>query len=176
MLSAFSGDMTREQLQEILGLADDDHFRTAYLRPALDAGLIEMTIPDKPRSSKQRYRITGDGRRYIAKSQLDAEPAADARPSTGPTPEVTPDVAPEVTPDVRLLSAFSGDMTREQLQEILGLADDDHFRTAYLRPALDAGLIEMTIPDKPRSSKQRYRMTAAGKGLAPVSAGSQSQR
>ena len=28
--------------------------------------------------------------------------------------------------------------------------------------ALDAGLVEMTIPDKPTSSKQRYRLTAAG--------------
>ena len=27
---------------------------------------------------------------------------------------------------------------------------------------LDAGWLEMTIPDKPRSSKQRYRATAAG--------------
>jgi hypothetical protein len=34
------------------------------------------------------------------------------------------------------------------------------FRLVYLRPALDAGLIEMTQPDKPRSSKQKYRLTA----------------
>lgn len=31
-----------------------------------------------------------------------------------------------------------------------------------LNPLIDAGLLEMTIPDKPRSSKQRYRTTAAG--------------
>ena len=36
-------------------LKDDDHFRTAWLLPALQAGLIEITIPDKQRSSKQRY-------------------------------------------------------------------------------------------------------------------------
>jgi hypothetical protein len=33
---------------------------------------------------------------------------------------------------------------------------------AYLQLLLDAGWLEMTIPDKPRSSKQRYRTTAAG--------------
>ena len=33
-------------------------FRESYLRPALDLGLIEMTIPDKPRSSAQKYRRT----------------------------------------------------------------------------------------------------------------------
>ncbi|WP_229805334.1 Fic family protein [Saccharospirillum salsuginis] len=75
----------------------------------------------------------------------------------------TPEVAPEVTPEVRLISILSGEMTRQQLKEALGLKDDEHFRKAYLLPALDAGLIEMTIPDKPRSSKQKYRLTDKGR-------------
>jgi predicted HTH transcriptional regulator len=29
------------------------------------AGLVEMTIPDKPRSSKQNYRITDKGRAVL---------------------------------------------------------------------------------------------------------------
>ena len=68
-----------------------------------------------------------------------------------------PAAAPEVTPELRLLQALSGEMTRLQLQQALGLKDDDHFRKAYLQPALDAGLIEMTVPDKPRSRLQKYR-------------------
>ncbi len=78
------------------------------------------------------------------------------------TPEVTPEVTGEVTPEVRLLRAVSGEMTRQHLQELLDLKNDEHFRKSYLLPALQAGLIEMTIPDKPRSSKQRYRLTPAG--------------
>jgi Fic family protein len=75
----------------------------------------------------------------------------------------TPEATPDVTPEVRLLSAFAGEMTRQQLKEVLGLKDDEHFRKAYLLPALDAGWIEMTIPDKPRSSKQKYRLTDKGR-------------
>ena len=37
---------------------------------------------------------------------------------------------------------------------------------AYLEPALNAGLVEMTLPDKPKSRKQRYRRTAQGETLA----------
>jgi len=44
----------------------------------------------------------------------------------------------------------------------VGLADREYFRTKYLRPAIDPGLIEMTIPDRPKSNKQRYRLTEAG--------------
>jgi ATP-dependent DNA helicase RecG len=61
--------MTRQQLQRALGLKHEDHFRTAYLQPALEAGLVEMTIPDKPRSSRQKYRLTAKG---IAKRKDEA--------------------------------------------------------------------------------------------------------
>ena len=57
--------MTRQDIQEALGLKHEDHFRKAYLLPALQAGLIEMTIPDKPRSSRQRYRLTTAGSEYL---------------------------------------------------------------------------------------------------------------
>ena len=75
----------------------------------------------------------------------------------------TPEVAREVSPEVRLLSGFAGKMNRQQLKTALGLKDDEHFRKAYLLPALEAGLIERTIPDKPRSSRQKYRLTHKGR-------------
>jgi hypothetical protein len=52
-------------LQQSLGLRDDEHFRKAYLLPALSSGLIERTIPEKPQSRLQRYRLTGKGRRVV---------------------------------------------------------------------------------------------------------------
>ena len=66
----------------------------------------------------------------------------------GASGEVTPEVIPEVA---RLLEAARGELTRSEIQAVLGLKDEKHFRDAYLKPALEAGVIEMTIPDKPRS-------------------------
>ena len=77
--------------------------------------------------------------------------------------QVTPQVTPQVAEEVRLLQAISGEMTARQVRDALNLADREHFRTGYLLPALQAGLIEMTIPDKPRSRLQRYRLTTAGR-------------
>ncbi|MBI2382494.1 MAG: putative DNA binding domain-containing protein [Gammaproteobacteria bacterium] len=48
------------------GRTDRTKFRDQVLNPLLEAGLLEMTIPDKPRSSKQRYRTTDVGRAAIA--------------------------------------------------------------------------------------------------------------
>ena len=76
--------------------------------------------------------------------------------------EATPEVTAQFTGIIRLLQAISGEMSRRSLQEALDQRNRNHFHNIYLLPALRAGLIEMTIPDKPRSSKQRYRLTLAG--------------
>lgn len=65
---------------------------------------------------------------------------------------------PQVTPQVKqLLEVLEGEMPREEIQAILGLKDRKSFRDRYLKPALEADLIEMTLPDKPTSKVQRYR-------------------
>jgi predicted transcriptional regulator len=78
----------------------------------------------------------------------------------------TPEVAPVVTPEVgRMLSVLKKEMSRKEIQHKLGLKDEKHFREAYIRQAIDAGLIEMTIPDKPNSRLQKYRITPKGVSL-----------
>lgn len=47
---------TTRELMELLGLKHRPTFRDNYLLPAMEQGLVEMTIPDKPNSSQQRYR------------------------------------------------------------------------------------------------------------------------
>ena len=53
---------TAKEIMALLGLKHRKTFRTNYLQPLLDAGWLEMTIPDKPTSSKQKYRLTDKGR------------------------------------------------------------------------------------------------------------------
>jgi hypothetical protein len=64
LLLAMDGEMARETLQNLLRLQDRKSFRERYLGPALAGGLVEMTIPDKPTSRLQRYRLTETGRRW----------------------------------------------------------------------------------------------------------------
>ena len=53
-------------------------------------------------------------------------------------------------------------MSRAGIMAALGLRDEKHFRTQYQQDAVALGLVEMTIPDKPNSRLQRYRLTDAG--------------
>lgn len=80
-----------------------------------------------------------------------------------PTDQVAMDVTIDVTMEVaRLLQNVRGEMSRPDLQAAMGLKNADQFRRAYLAPAMDSGLLEMTAPNSPRSTKQRYRLTAQG--------------
>lgn len=57
--------ITIAELMEIAGRSDRTKFRNQVLNPLLDSGFMEMTIPDKPRSSNQKYRLTEKGRKYL---------------------------------------------------------------------------------------------------------------
>lgn len=46
---------TAVTLMELLGLKSKESFRKNYLNPAIELQLIQMTVPDKPRSRNQRY-------------------------------------------------------------------------------------------------------------------------
>lgn len=76
-----------------------------------------------------------------------------------PTAQLTEQVTAQVMP---LLGALVGEMSGQQLLDALGMTHREHFRSAFLKPALDAGVVEMTLPDKPNSRHQRYRRTALG--------------
>ncbi len=80
------------------------------------------------------------------------------------TAQVTEQVAEQVTEQVARLIIALGDRTisGQELMEAVGLQHRPTFLYSYLHPSLSKGVIEMTLPNKPRSSKQRYRLTVKG--------------
>ena len=83
------------------------------------------------------------------------------------SPQDSPQDTPQVTERVeRLIGAVQRETSRAQLQATLKLRDRRSFIDTYLKPALEAGLIEMTLPNVPTSRNQRYRRTPAGEALA----------
>jgi ATP-dependent DNA helicase RecG len=77
---------------------------------------------------------------------------------------MTPKVTDQVTPQVaRVLGAARSDCSFADLQAAAGLKDRVHFLKTHMEPLLLAVWIERTISDKPRSSKQKYRLTENGR-------------
>jgi ATP-dependent DNA helicase RecG len=65
LLNILQGEMSREEILSKLELKNRDNLRRTYLKPALKSGFIELTLPGKLRSKKQKYRITEKGKIFL---------------------------------------------------------------------------------------------------------------
>lgn len=64
-----------------------------------------------------------------------------------------------------LMEFMNSPRTRKELQDFCGYKSRDYFRNKILIPLINAGKIDMTIPDKPQSSKQKYVRKSQGKSI-----------
>ena len=84
-----------------------------------------------------------------------------------PVGRVTPVVAVALNRFEQIVLALSnGAMGCVDLAQQLGIVETKNLRRRYARVLLDDGIIEFTIPEKPNSRLQKYRLTAKGKRLA----------
>lgn len=86
-------------------------------------------------------------------------------PFQGDTPEVTA----QVTAQVGLFCREP--RSAKEIMEMLGLKHWKTFQSNYLSPLLEADFIERTIPDKPQSRLQKYRLTPVGRQLLETMGG-----
>jgi ATP-dependent DNA helicase RecG len=66
VLRTCMAEMSISELMDSAGRMNRTKFRSSVIAPLMQAGLIEMTIPDRPRSSNQKYRVTERGRALLA--------------------------------------------------------------------------------------------------------------
>jgi len=56
-------------MMEVVGRQNRTKFRDGLVKPLIEAALLELTIPDKPRSRMQRYETTGAGLAMLEKER-----------------------------------------------------------------------------------------------------------
>ncbi len=80
---------------------------------------------------------------------------------------VSDQAADQVSDQVARLIAVlqDGPKTTAELMAELGLSHRPTFRNNYIRPAISAGLVEMTRPESPTAKNQKYRLTVRRRGI-----------
>jgi ATP-dependent DNA helicase RecG len=72
----------------------------------------------------------------------------------------------QVADQVRnLIRVLDGELSGLDIMQRLKLNHKPNFRLEYLQPAIKEKIVEMTIPDKPNSRLQKYRLTSKGKEI-----------
>ncbi|MCX6992866.1 MAG: putative DNA binding domain-containing protein [Kiritimatiellaeota bacterium] len=120
---------------------------------------------------------TDDDRTYFA-ARFPIHPKA--KKKTQPTAPVAASVTAPVTPQVASNFGTKSGLSRDQvailqkcitdrqigyLMALTGRSNRTKFRDQVLKPLIANGLVEMTIPDKPTSRFQKYRLTEKGQAL-----------
>lgn len=57
--------LSRKELFDSIGMNCDTRSFNRHIKPLLSEGFIEMTVPDKPNSRMQKYRLTDYGKIFI---------------------------------------------------------------------------------------------------------------
>ena len=163
---------------EVLSAAAGHFSRTGYFKRWLSRlvgdGLLEMTLPEKPRSPAQKYRLTDKGRAALApdgngqvgnqlEGQVEGEGEGHAGGQEGQGRGQAEGQVALSAKEIAMLQVCLDDaVPAAALSAAAGHSSrTGHFKK-WLNRLLRGGLLEMTVPDKPRSPAQRYRLTEKG--------------
>jgi ATP-dependent DNA helicase RecG len=141
------------------------------LRKALprlrESGLLAYTIPESHNSRLQKYRLTKQGRAlYIAKAQDTAQEGSAADERDGSHEVVQDDLFDEAQVYSTILSACAlSPLSSAEIATTLGHKQLSGNLRKALPYLIRAGLLQFTIPDKPKSRLQKYHLTAKGRRL-----------
>ncbi|WP_342662630.1 Fic family protein [Pedobacter glucosidilyticus] len=61
------GELSSSEMRARLGIKHRANFRDNYIHPAISLGLIVQTIPEKPNSRLQKYKLTARAIKYLEK-------------------------------------------------------------------------------------------------------------
>lgn len=145
----------------VVGLSQDDFFEgysmprnKELMRIFRDLEMVEYLGSGIPRIlraySKETFRFTENFTRMCFVS---------AEPDIGSEKQA----APQATPQVEcLLKVLSKPLSMAEILDAVGKSDRRNVRLNYVQAAIDIGLVERTIPEKPKSPLQKYRLTSLG--------------
>jgi predicted transcriptional regulator len=152
---------TEQKKQEILNYLNLSPAYRNYKRhilPLLQNELLAFTIPDKPKSRLQKYKITESGlaalKRPAGTGKNDDESLA-----VHPEARVSEQVSEQV---IQILEFCKTERKKQEILNYLNLSPAYTNYKRYILPLLQNGLLAFTIPDKPRSRSQKYKITESG--------------
>ena len=70
--------------------------------------------------------------------------------------QVRTQVATQLTTQVAILAFCKEPRSKAKIMEHCGYKNTKNFTQIHLRPLMESGQLQMTIPDKPRSRNQKY--------------------
>ena len=179
--ACLGGAVPAETLSAIVGHSSrTGHFKR-WLKSLLTGDFLEMTVPDRPTSPAQQYRLTNKGRVAIAPDdnghaggeaeddgggqvggQVGGQAGGQAEGQAGGQEG-------QAALSTKAIAMLQVCLDEPVIAEALMAAAGHASRTGQFRRCLHRllrdGLLELTVPGKPRSPAQKYRLTEKGRAF-----------
>lgn len=128
--------------------------------PVFDEGdIFRLTVPLDDDYSPEKGRLTKRGTTQRTTQEIEPH-KSNGNHISQPHKLTSYDENPLI---IRLLSVLTSEQSAAELRVALQIKQQSDLQKRYLRPALDTGLIEYTVPEKPRRRLQKYRLTIRGR-------------
>ena len=127
-------------------------FREIGLADELGSGMRNTYKYTKLYSGGTPEFIEGD----VFRTVIPLAPIAVEKVGPQEKAQVTTQVKTQVTTQDKILIFCQEPHTKAEIAEYCGYKNTKNFTHKYLRPLLDSGFLQMTLPDKPKSRNQKY--------------------
>ena len=172
---AFFGEISRSELARRLGVNPKTNSLGQALNQLKNGGFIEYTLPAKPTSHLQKYRLTEKSKNLLQSSQQ--PDAAIEKPKSWPESwpksrlqswpkswlESWPKSWPQTLPTKIISLVFILELSCAELARMLEISARPNSLKLALTQLRKAGMVDYTVPEKPSSRLQKYRITEKGR-------------
>jgi predicted transcriptional regulator len=149
---------------------DRTKFKETFINPLLEEDLLMMTSPGKPRSSKQTYITTSNGKNILESIPLVKDQTDDLSTKSALSwHQVGTKLALSEQHVAKILDYCLEERPITDIMALFDRKDRTKFKETFINPLVEEDLLMMTSPGKPRSSKQSYITTSKGKNLLEFS-------
>ena len=141
-------------------------FKKTFINPLLEEKLLSLTMPDKPKSPKQAYISTYKGKKILNS----ISPGKDQTNNLVPKPGLSWDhvgtkLGLSMDYACKILEYCLDGKSITDLMIFFDRKNRTKFKKTFINPLLEENLLSITIPGKPKSSKQAYITTSKGKQI-----------
>ena len=129
-----------------------------------DAGIPVPEFEEITGAAVVTFRVNVAGTQQLGTKSAPSQPQVAARAGTksGPSRDQVGTKSGLSRDQVEILRLCRKERTLVELMTSVSRKNRTKFRVQFIKPLLDLGLLQMTIPDKPNSRFQKYRTTTAG--------------
>jgi len=145
-----TGPMGKSEIARKLGIKKPNRYLNELMARLLQQSVVEYTIPEKPNSRLQKYKLIEKSYELLSGAESAVDSGVKFLEELGAESKMT---------NLILSILKTGPMGKAEIARKLGKNKPNRYLNELMARLLQQSVVEYTIPEKPNSRLQKYRLT-----------------